>query len=189
MQFWEAAVTAQRTDVSAPNKARASSRERDEAKETANPLVTITFVAWMRQELLRKGIESALALEYRPIEILIVDNSPSDDIYRWIEHAYPIVKAIKTFSPLPLPMVRNMLVASARGKYIVFHDDDSRFAETIGLSSAVEYLERNAQVACVAFRQGNERGEWNPQFDGPAVCATYSYIACAVMFRRSDYLQ
>ena len=91
----------------------------DDTEERATPLVTITFVAWMRRELLQKGIESALALDYRPIEILVVDNSPSDDIYRWIEQADPSVKSIKTFSPLPLPMVRNMLVASAWGKYIV----------------------------------------------------------------------
>src|SRR6516225_9582688 len=97
----------------------------------------------MRQELLKKGIESALALVYRPIEILVVDNSPSDEIYRWLEHVYPSVKCIKTFSPLPLPMVRNMLVASARGKYVIFHDDDSRFAETTGLCGAVEYLEQS----------------------------------------------
>jgi len=25
-------------------------------------------------------------------------------------------------------------------------------------------------------------------FDGPLICPTYTYIACAVMFRRSDYL-
>jgi len=153
------------------------------------PLVTITFVAWMREELLKKGIESALALAYRPIEILVVDNSPSEEIYRWLEHTYPSVKCIKTFSPLALPMVRNILVASARGKYVIFHDDDSRFAETTGLSGAVEYLEQNPQVACLAFRQGDERGDWNPLFDGPSVCITYNYIACAVMFRRSDYLQ
>jgi GT2 family glycosyltransferase len=153
------------------------------------PLVTITFVAWMREELLKKGIESALALDYGSIEILVVDNSPSDEIYRWLEHAYPTVKCMKTFSPLPLPMVRNMLVASARGKYIIFHDDDSRFAETTGLGAAVEYLEQNPQVACLAFRQGDERGDWNPLFDGPSICRTYNYIACAVMFRRSDYLQ
>jgi len=155
----------------------------------SQPLVTITFVAWMREELLRKGIESALALAYRPIEILVVDNSPSDEIYRWLEHAYPMVKTIKTFAPLPLPMVRNILVASARGKYVIFQDDDSRFAESVGLFSAVEYLEENPNVACLAFRQGNERGDWNPLFDGPAICRTYNYIACAVMFRRSDYVR
>ena len=153
----------------------------------SQPLISITFVAWMREELLRKGIESALALTYRPIEILVVDNSPSDEIYRWLEKAYPAVKSIKTLAPLPLPMVRNILVATARGKYVIFHDDDSRFAECKGLSSAVEYLEQNQHVACLAFRQGNERGEWNPLFDGPAIRQTYNYIACAVMFRRSDF--
>ena len=183
-------MTAQiQTDVSASSKVPDNFKERDKPKETAAPLVTITFVAWMRQELLQKGIESALALDYHPIEILIVDNSPSDDIYLWIERAYPTVKSIKTFSPLPLPMVRNILVASARGKYVIFHDDDSRFDETTGLSSAVQYLERNPQVACLAFRQGDGRGTWNPQFDGSSVCPTYTYIACAVMFRRSDYFQ
>jgi GT2 family glycosyltransferase len=172
-------------EVSVSDKRPDSFRDPD----GSTPLVTITFVAWMRRELLRKGIESALALDYQPIEVLIVDNSPSDDIYRWIEHAYPTVKSIKTFSPLPLPMVRNMLVASARGKYVVFHDDDSRFGESAGLSSAVDYLESNQHVACLAFRQGDEQGSWNPQFDGFSICPTYTYIACAVMFRRSDYLQ
>jgi glycosyltransferase involved in cell wall biosynthesis len=143
----------------------------------------------MRQELLKKGIESALALEYRPIEILVVDNSPSDEIYRWLEFAYPMVKKVKTFAPLPLPLVRNILVASAQGKYVIFHDDDSRFSESVGIRRAVEYLEQNTNVACLALRQGNERGEWNPLFDGPDIRRTYIYIACAVMFRREDYFR
>jgi len=155
----------------------------------SQPLVSITFVAWMRQELLKKGIESALALEYRPIEILVVDNSPSDEIYKWLEFTYPMVKKVKTFAPLPLPLVRNILVASAQGKYVIFQDDDSRFSESVGISTAVEYLEQNTNVACLAFRQGNERGEWNPLFDGPDIRKTYNYIACAVMFRRDDYFR
>jgi GT2 family glycosyltransferase len=160
-----------------------------EEPEMGQPLVTITFVAWMRKELLIKGIESAIALTYRPIEILVVDNSPSDEIYKWLEQAYPMVKSIKTFEPLPLPMVRNILVASAYGKYVIFHDDDSRFSENEGLCSAVGYMEQNPNVACLAFRQGNERGEWNPLFDGPVIRKCYNYIACAVMFRRSDYFK
>jgi len=156
-------------------------------EEVTQPLVSITFVAWMRKELLQKGIESALALKYPSIEIIVIDNSPSDEIYQWLVSAYPRIKSIKTFTPLPLPMVRNILVASARGKYVIFHDDDSRFTESDGLFSAVAYIEQNPNVACLAFRQGNERGEWNPLFDGPTISRTYNYIACAVMFRRSDY--
>ena len=153
------------------------------------PLVTVTFVAWMRKELLAKGIESVLSLDYYPIEILIMDNSPTDEIYRWLVEAYPQIRCIKTFKPLPLPMARNILVASALGDYVVFHDDDSRFAETSGLGMAVAYLEKHPEVACLAFRQGNERGEWNAQYDGSSICEAYNYIACAVMFRRTDYFQ
>lgn len=153
-----------------------------------SPLVSVTFVAWMRRELLQKGIESVLTLSYQPVEILVVDNSPTDEIYHWLLDAYPMVKAIKTFSPLPLPLVRNMLVASARGEYVIFHDDDSRFSPGTDLCLAVDYLNKNPQVACLAFRQGDERGNWNPQFDGTEVLQTFNYIACAVMFRRSQYL-
>jgi GT2 family glycosyltransferase len=164
-------------------------RETPASSDAERPLVTVTFVAWMRRELLIKGIESVLALAYRPVEILVVDNSPTDEIFQWLVEAYPTVKCVKTFAPLPLPMVRNLMVASARGKYVVFHDDDSRFAETAGLTGAVEYLETNPQVACLAFRQLDERGRANPQFDGTEICPAYTFIACAVMFRRTDYLQ
>jgi GT2 family glycosyltransferase len=158
--------------------------------DARQPSVTVTFVAWMRKEMLKKGIESVLALPDRPIEIIVVDNSPVEhSVYDWLQNTYPMVKAIKTFSPLPLPMVRNILVASARGKYVVFHDDDSRFAGQTDLGSAIKYLEENDDVACLAFRQGNERGEWNPLFDGASICPTYNFIACAVMFRRSDYFR
>jgi GT2 family glycosyltransferase len=158
--------------------------------DAQQPSVTVTFVAWMRQEMLQKGLESVLALPDDAIEIIVVDNSPSDhSIYEWLQKAYPMVKAIKTFSPLPLPMVRNILVASARGKYVVFHDDDSRFVGQTDLASAIKYLDENNDVACLAFRQGNELGERNPLFDGEAICPTYNFIACAVMFRRSDYFK
>ena len=56
------------------------------------PLVTVTFVAWMRKELLAKGIESVLSLDYYPIEILIMDNSPTDEIYRWLVGTYPQIR-------------------------------------------------------------------------------------------------
>jgi glycosyltransferase involved in cell wall biosynthesis len=164
-------------------------RDTPASSDASHPLVTVTFVAWMRRELLIKGIESVLVLAYQPVEILVVDNSPTDEIFQWLQEAYPTVKCVKTFAPLPLPMVRNLMVASARGKYVVFHDDDSRFAETAGLTGAVEYLETNPQVACLAFRQLDERGRANPQFDGSEICPAYTFIACAVMFRRADYLQ
>lgn len=151
------------------------------------PLVTVTFVAWQRREALRLGIESCLMQRHPRIEIIVIDNSPTDEIHRWLIEAYPRVRSIKTARPIPLPAARNLAVATAAGEFVVFHDDDSRFSTPDDVSRAVAYLEARPSVACLAFRVGDGAGEWNPQFDAPAACPTYTYIACAVMFRRTDF--
>lgn len=155
----------------------------------STPLVTVTFVGWQRRELLRQGIESALAQDYPAVEILVLDNSPTDEIHRWLLDEYPQVKAVKTWQPVPLPAARNLLVATARGELVVFHDDDSRFSSPTDLSAAVAYLQPRPDVACLAFRVGNGDEDWNPQFDGPEPAPTYNYVACAVLFRKADYIR
>ena len=151
------------------------------------PLVTVTFIAWQRREALRLGIESCLMQTYPRIEILVVDNSPSDEIHRWLLEAHPQVRAIKTARPIPLPAARNLSVATAAGEYVFFHDDDSRFSKPDDVARAVSYIEEHPRVAAVAFRVGDGAADWNPQFDGPVATPIYTFIACAVMFRRTDF--
>ena len=154
---------------------------------SALPLVSVTFVAWQRREALRRGIESCYIQNYPHIEILVLDNSPTDEIHRWLLAEYPAVKAIKTAHPIPLPAARNILVATAAGDLVVFHDDDSRFSSPDDVQTAVHYLQDKPHVGCLAFRVGDGKGDWNPQFDPPAPEQVYNYVACATMFRRKDF--
>ncbi|HYR57889.1 MAG TPA: glycosyltransferase [Chthoniobacteraceae bacterium] len=147
----------------------------------------MTFVAWQRREALRLGIESCLVQTYPRIEIIVIDNSPTDEIHRWLFETYPQVRSIKTPRPIALPAARNLSVATAAGEFVFFHDDDSRFSTPDDVRRAVDYIRAHPYVACLAFRVGDGRDEWNPQFDGPAPCPTYTFIACAVMFRRADF--
>ena len=151
------------------------------------PSVTVTFIAWRRPEALRRGIESCLAQTYQNIEIVVIDNSPTDKIHRWLLGHYPIVKSIKTPRPISLPAARNLAVATAAGEFVVFHDDDSYFRNPEDVEKAVAYLETRPDVACLAFRVGSGEGDWNPQFNSAEICPTYVFIACAVMFRRTDF--
>ncbi len=153
----------------------------------APSLVTVTFVAWQRREALRLGIESCLMQTYPRIEIIVIDNSPSDEIHHWLLEAYPQVRSIKTARPIPLPAARNLAVATAAGEFVFFHDDDSRFSSADDIRQAVHYIEAHPSVACLAFRVGDGKDDWNPQFDGCVACPTYTFIACAVMFRRADF--
>ncbi len=151
------------------------------------PLVTVTFVGWQRRDALERGIKSALDQDYPAIEILVLDNSPKDDIHRWLLEAYPQVKSIKTAHPIPLPAARNILVATARGEFVVFHDDDSFFHSQYDVSTAVRYAQEHPEAACLAFRVGDGTGDWNPQFDAPDAMPHYTFIACGTMFRRTDF--
>lgn len=153
----------------------------------ALPLVTVTFVAWQRRDTLRLGIESCLMQTYPRIEILVVDNSPTDEIHRWLLAEWPQVKSIKTPRPIALPAARNLLVASAAGEFVIFHDDDSRFSTPDDVARAVEYLAMRPELAALAFRVGDGREDWNPQFEAPVPCPIYTFIACAVIFRRTDF--
>ena len=152
-------------------------------------IVTVTFVAWQRPDALRKGIESCLMQTYKQVEIVVIDNSPSDAIHRWLLKEYSFVKSIKTAKPIPLPAARNLAVATAIGEFVVFHDDDSYFTSSDDIKLAVDYLKAQPQVAALAFRVGGGDGDWNPQFDGEEIFPTYMFIACAVMFRRSDFIR
>jgi GT2 family glycosyltransferase len=153
----------------------------------APPLVTVTFVAWQRREALRLGIESCRMQTYPRVEILVLDNSPTDEIHRWLLAEYPDVKSLKTARPIPLPAARNFLVATAAGEFVIFHDDDSRFTDPGDVARAIEYLRPREEVAALAFRVGGGEGDWNPQFDGGPARPHYTFVACAVMFRRADF--
>ena len=151
------------------------------------PLVTVTFVGWQRRAALERGIKSALDQDYPAIEVLVLDNSPKDDIHRWLLETYPQVKSIKTAQPISLPAARNILVATARGEFVVFHDDDSYFASPRDVSTAVNYAQEHPEAACLAFRVGDGAQDWNPQFDGPVAGKHYTFIACGTLFRRADF--
>lgn len=79
-----------------------------------------------------------------------------------------------------------MLVATATGELVFFHDDDSRFSTPDDLATSVDYPMSHPKVAAVALKAGLP-GDCNPQFDGSAPFASYHYIACAVLFRRSVF--
>ena len=64
------------TSIDPQNRDADVPRTASRRSDAERPLVTVTFVAWMRRELLIKGIESVLALTYRPVK------TPSSTIRR-----------------------------------------------------------------------------------------------------------
>lgn len=86
---------------------------------SASDLVSVLIATRNRTELLRKCLDSLLTLDYQPIEVIVVDQSPvasaaSDDPRVRIIHSETVGKA----------HALNIALAEARGRYFAFTDDD-----------------------------------------------------------------
>ena len=136
------------------------SAPRLERPESGCPLVSIGIPVYNGGERLAEALESALAQEYSPLEIVVVDNASTDDTRATVERFAARDRRIRYIrNARNVGGVENArrALAESRGRYFtwLFHDDlicDPRFVRTV-----VEYLERNPDAAgCITgFRALN----------------------------------
>ena len=106
-----------------------------------NPLVTIAIPTYARLPYLRQAVESALAQDYQPIEIVIGNDGDVPELHEWCfeqAKADPRIRYQKNEKNLGLAGNWNRLADSARGEFIIIIGDDDRLlpefvAKTVGL--------------------------------------------------------
>lgn len=101
------------------------------------PLVSILIVTWNRKECLNRCIDSALAQDYEPKEVVVVDNDSSDGTAEMLMKRYPDIRLICSYTNLGCPLGRNLGFANCRGDYIYLLDDDGWLKED-AVSRSVE---------------------------------------------------
>ena len=119
------------------------------------PLVSVIIAAYNAEEHIREALESVLAQDWRPFEVVVVDDGSTDGTagivksfesvrYIWQENAGPSA-------------ARNAAIAAAEGDFIAVFDSDDVLA--VGrLSLQARYLIAHPEVGAVLGRQ-----EWlNP---------------------------
>jgi glycosyltransferase involved in cell wall biosynthesis len=121
-----------------------------------NGLITICIPTCRRPDLLSEAVESCLKQDYRPLEILIGDDSGND---RSVEPIQSLkrpegVTVRHVLHEPPLRQARNVdwLIANARGdRLILLHDDDLLCDN--GLDKLVEAWEAESGIVCVYGKQ------------------------------------
>ncbi|RYZ18752.1 MAG: glycosyltransferase family 2 protein [Chitinophagaceae bacterium] len=108
------------------------------------PLVSVLMTCYNREEFISEAIESVLATTYPNIELLVVDDSSSDqsvqiaERFAQADHRVRFFINEKNMGDYPN---RNKAASLARGKYIVFTDsDDWMFADA--LEQWVDWMEK-----------------------------------------------
>lgn len=92
------------------------------------PQVTVIIPTYNRSILLNNSVASVLSQTYRDFELLVIDDSSTDDTHDVMAKlADRRVQYIKNTSNKGIPAIRNIALSNTNGKYIAFLDDDDEW--------------------------------------------------------------
>ncbi|WP_160311594.1 glycosyltransferase [Streptacidiphilus melanogenes] len=113
------------------------------------PLVSVIVCTRDRTAMLPACLDSLLRLSYPRLEILLVDNAPSDDTTRELVLTRYGDRIRYLREPAPgLSWARNCGLAEARGEICAFTDDDV-IVDDEWISALTDVFEADHRVACV----------------------------------------
>jgi glycosyltransferase involved in cell wall biosynthesis len=126
------------------------------------PLVSVVMPVYQGERYLGEALDSALAQEYEPLEIIVVDDG-STDASAAIARARP-VRYVR-LEHQGLARARNAGIEAARGEIVAFLDADDVWLPG-GLEARVSHLLANPELGYVLsrmevfFEPGTERPSW-----------------------------
>lgn len=115
-----------------------------------SPSVVVGISTRDRAAILSKAIESAFAQSHRPLRVAVVDDASKDETPTLRGH-YPEASWTRFETCQGHVRARNLMMLGAPEDYYVSLDDDAWFLENDEIALAVDYLEKHAAVAAVAY--------------------------------------
>jgi GT2 family glycosyltransferase len=119
---------------------------------STNPLLSIIVLNWNGRDIFPACLESLAKVEYRPIEILFVDNGSTDDSVK-LAQGFPGIRIVENGANLGYAAGNNraMRHVSANSKYVCFLNNDV-VVTPAWLNDAVRHIERDARIGAIACR-------------------------------------
>lgn len=115
-------------------------------------LVSVIIPTYNVGRFLSAALDSVFAQDYRPIEVIVVDDGSTDDT-AVVVRSFPGVRYIHQANQGP-PAARNTGLANSTGELIAFLDADDRWTPN-KLSAQARYLAEHPEVGCVIGRLQN----------------------------------
>lgn len=114
------------------------------------PLVTVIVPVHDGERFLAEALESAFAQDYRPIEVVVVDDG-SEDATGSVARSFDGVRYLRQARQGPA-VARNAGVAASSGEFLAFLDHDDVWLPD-KLTIQIGYLLHHPDVGCVLGRQ------------------------------------
>jgi GT2 family glycosyltransferase len=114
-----------------------------------NPLVSIITVNYDHPEVTCLLLDSLRKISYSDIEIIVVDNASPKDDPMVIPEKFPEIIFIKSKENLGFAGGNNLGIRQAKGKYILFLNNDTEVAPDF-LEPLVEKFEGNSAIGAIS---------------------------------------
>jgi glycosyltransferase involved in cell wall biosynthesis len=114
------------------------------------PLVSVVLPVYNSEAFLRETLESVFALEYEPLEVIVVDDGSTDGSAA-LAQSFPGVRRIRQENRGPAA-ARNAGIEAARGEFVAFVDADD-IVLPHKLSVQVGYVLDHPDVTATLGRQ------------------------------------
>ncbi len=116
--------------------------------------VSVVILNYNNMDLLRQCVDRVLEIDWRELEVIVVDNASSDGAPEMIETEFKNrVQLIRRTQNSPTGG-RNQGFAAARGQYILSLDNDIIVSDENVVSEALSIFEQFPTVAVLAFKIG-----------------------------------
>lgn len=114
--------------------AMAAALDLAERTEVDSPLVSVILPTRNRREFLAEAVESVLRQKYTNFELIVIDGGSSDGTRSLLESMQDDrLRVIRRERAHGLSNARNVALEAAKGRYLVFLDDDDQlFEDAIG---------------------------------------------------------
>lgn len=125
------------------------SNQRNNNHSTQNPLVSIIIVYFKTPYDTLELLASLQTLSYKPIEIILVDNSNDISFKRKISKEFPTIVFIQSETNLGFAGGNNLGINHAAGEYFFFLNSDTLVVEGT-LEPMVELLDSHPEIGIVS---------------------------------------
>lgn len=124
-----------------------------------SPRVSVVIVTYRSRAVLDPCLRSLSKCASRvPHEVIVVDNGSEDGIVEWVAEAWPEVRVLANPDNRGFTRGVNQGLAAASGEALLLLNPDCQVT-THGLERLLEALERDRELAAVAPRLVDDRGQ------------------------------
>lgn len=111
-----------------------------------NKMVSVIIVSWNGLHWLKRSLPSLSKVNYKYLEIILVDNCSTDGTTYWVNEHFPEITILQMNQNLGFAEANNRGFENAKGDYILFLNNDVE-VDPLFITNLIETIDNDSSIA------------------------------------------